>query len=191
MTENKYKYWFFYIKPEFIDTVYTEENSLLYAYTDDKDYYKAFKDQRDMSKFFILKKEIDREEVNYLAKYFTRQYLIKKEVKTKTDSSKSTIINYDLIITKYEDHMIQSTSHRIIMFDLWKYAWINPYIFKNKYLKALDKLGFKNKFDTMNTWKRSSVDIDRIGKNIQADMLAIFINEFGYLLSLKKEGNNT
>lgn len=187
MNENTYKYWFFYIKPEYIHLVCTEEkDSLLYAYTDNKEYAKIFKNQRDMDKFFMMKKEIDREEVNYLAKYFMREYLIKKEVKTKTGGIGSKVVNFELIITKTEDIIIQSSSSRVLLVDIWKCAWLNPYIFTEKYLNALTEIGLKDRFDILNSWKTSNKEINKIGENVQPDLLSTFIKEFGFLLSLKK-----
>jgi hypothetical protein len=139
-----------------------------------------------MEKFFMVKKEIEKDEVNYLAKYFMREYLIKREIKTKSGGIGSKIIDYDLILTKTEDIMIQTTSSRLLMVDMWKLAWLSPYIFTEEYLIALDKLGFKDRYDTLNTWKTSNEPIDKIGKNIQPDLLSIFIKEYGFLLSLKR-----
>lgn len=185
--EKKYKYWFFYIKPEYLHLVYTEEDdSLLYAYTDNKEHAKLFKDQRDINKFFVKKLEISREEVNYLARYFTREYLIKKDIKTKTKGIGSKVIDYTLILTKAEDNLLQTTAYKALMVDIYKYTWLNPYIFDDEYLSVLNKIGFKSRFDLISTWKRSDKEINKMGENIQPDYLSTFIREFGCLLSLKK-----
>lgn len=184
-----YKYWFYYIKPEYLHLVNTEsDDSLLYAYTDNKELSDIFKSQRDMSKFFVVKREIDRSEVNYLAKYFSREYLIKKEIKTKSKGIGSTIIDYNLVITSTEFNLIQSASSKIIILDLWTRAWTSPYIFNNKYLEAFDKIGYKWRYDTLNAGKENNKNIDKMGENIQPDLLSTFIREFGFLL-VSKKGN--
>ena len=71
MSKKTYKYWFFYIKPEYLHLVCTEEeDSLLYAYTDNKEYAKVFKMDTDeamqelninKNNLFKLKKEIREE----------------------------------------------------------------------------------------------------------------------------------
>lgn len=192
MINDTYKYWFFYIKPEYLDLVYTEEeDSLLYAYTDNKEYAKMFKEQRDMNKFFVVKREIDKDEVNYLAKDFMREYLIKKEVKTKSRGIGSKTIKYDLILTSTEEHMINHISSKILIVDSMCYAWLNPYIFNNEYLSALAVIGFKEKFDMMNNLDSVINRENKMGTNIQADLLSTFIKEYGFLLaSDKKEGED-
>lgn len=186
--EKKYKYWFFYIKPEYLHLVCTEEDdSLLYAYTDNKEISKLFKTQRDMNKFFIKKREINKDEVNYLAKYFTREYLIKKEIKTKSKGIGSKIINYDLVITKTEDNLLTTSIYKALAVDIWKYSWINPYIFNDEYVKMLNKIGFIDRFNTINTWKKSNKKINKMGDNIIPDYLSVFIREYGFLLTSKKE----
>lgn len=187
MNKSTYKYWFFYIKPEYLHLVCTEEkDSLLYAYTDNKEYAKIFKEQRDMTKFFTMKKEIDKDEVNYLAKYFMREYLIKKDVKTKSNGIGSKVIDYELILTKTEENIVQCTSSKVLMVDLWSYAWLNPYIFDKEYVKALTNIGFTERFNILGTWKSSNQTINKLGNNIQPDLLSTFIREFNFLLSLKK-----
>lgn len=182
--DKKYKYWFFYIKPEYLHLVCTEESdSLLYAYTDNKEYAEIFKSQRDMNKFFIKKEKISKEEVNYLANNFMREYLIKKEINTKLKGIGSKIIKYDLILTKAEESCIQASACKILMVDIYTRAWTNPYIFDNEYLSILENIGYVDRFNMMSTWKfKNNKDINRIGENIQPDLLSTFIREYGFLL---------
>ena len=185
--DKKYKYWFFYIKPEYQELVYTEtDDSLLYAYTDNKEYAKIFRNQRDMNKFFMKKIDISKEEVNYLALNFTREYIIKKDIKTKSRGVGSQIIDYSLIVTKAEDSLLQSTISKVLLVDIYRFAWLNPYIFTTEYLTSLDKIGFKDKFDILSTWKRTDDPIDKIGKNVHPDYLSAFIHEFNSLLNFKE-----
>lgn len=190
MNESKlYKYWFFYIKPEYLHLVYTEtDDSLLYAYTDNKEYAKLFQSQRDMNKFFIKKRKIEKEEVSYLAREFTREYLIKKEVKTKIRGIGSEVIDYDLVLTSTENYMVESSLNKILMVDIWTKAWINPYIFNHEYFTMLKKIGLVEKFDTISNWKSSSKVVNRIGENIQPDYLSAFIHIYQFLISPEKGG---
>jgi hypothetical protein len=187
MHNNKYKYWFFYIKPEYLSLVYTEsEDSLLYAYTDNKEYAEIFKNQRDMNKFFVKKREIEKDEVNYLASEFTREYLIKKDIKTKVRGIGSENIDYTLILTKTEDYMIQSTTHKVLMADVWVCTWLNPYIFNKKYINALNNIGFIDRYNLTTDDDSGTSKVNKMGKNIQPDYLSAFIRHYGFLLSLKK-----
>ena len=188
MNDISYKYWFFYIKPEYLHLVCTEESdSLLYAYTNNKEYAKIFQTQRNMNKFFMLKREIKKDEVNYLAKNFTREFLVKKEVKTKSNGIGSKVITCDLIITETEYNIIYTSCYRVLMVDMWKSAWTNPYIFKNKYVELLNKIGIVNKFNDLNTWKNTTNETNKIGINIQPDLLSTFIHEFKFLLNDNKD----
>lgn len=189
MTNNTYKYWFFYIKPDYLDMVTTESSdSLLYAYTDNEEYANLFMTQRDMNKFFIKKRKIEKDEVNYLANEFTREYLIKKDIKTKSSGIGSKIIDYSLIITRTEDCLIQSNAHKIIMVDLWiTCTSFNPYSLSSKYIKLLNEIGFIDRFNIMNNTKHARNNIDKMGDNIHPDYLSTFIRYFGFLLSTKTE----
>lgn len=184
---QEYKYWFFFIKPEYLDLVYTEKDSLLYAYTDNKEYSKLFRSQRDMNKFVMIKRNIDRDEVNHLAKNFTREYIIKKEIKTKSKGIGSKIINYDLIITKTEENIIQNNAYKALTVDMWTSAWTSPYIFKDKYVKALDIIGLVDRYNIINSWKSLDKKVDKVGENIQPDYLSTFIRQFGFLLKSRNE----
>ena len=187
MNKLLYKYWFFYIKPDYLHLVSTEsEDSLLYAYTDNKEYAESFKAQRDMNKFFMKKEKITKEEVNYLANNFMREYLIQKEVNTKLKSIGSKIIKYNLILTKAEESCIQASVYKILMVDIYTCTWTNPYIFDIEYLSGLKNIGYVDKFNMMSTWKiKNNKNIDKIGENIQPDLLSAFIREYEFLLTSK------
>jgi hypothetical protein len=191
MNEILYKYWFFYIKPEYLHLVCTEEDdSLLYAYTDNKEIAKLFKQQRDIDKFFVVKREIEKDEVNHLAKYFMREYLLKKSLKTKINNIGSDIIEYEVALTTTEDIMIKTTASKLIMIDIWTYSWIDPNLFTVEYQKALEGIGITSRYNILTSWKNSPVPVDKTN-GIEPDLLSIFIKEYGFLLSLKKERNNT
>ena len=67
------------------------------------------------------------------------------------------------------------------------YAWLNPYIFNNEYLSALAVIGFKEKFDMMNNLDSVINRENKMGTNIQADLLSTFIKEYGFLLASDKK----
>lgn len=184
---KKYKYWFFYIKPKYIDLVTTEnDDSLLYAYTDNKEYAELFESQRNMDKFFTKKRKIDKEEVNFLASQYMREYLIKKDIKTHSKGIGSKIIDYSLILTNTEYHILQSSVTQISSINMWKYTWLNPYIFNNEYFQILKEIEFVEKFNTIARWKKSNNESNNTKSKIQPDYLAIFIKEFGFLLTPEK-----
>jgi hypothetical protein len=100
----------------------------------------------------------------------------------------SKIIDYDLILTKTEEFMIQSKVSKILMADLWSYSWfINPYIFTNEYIEALDNVGFNERFNTLHNTNIPNSEKLNISNKIQPDLLSAFIKEYGFLLSRKEE----
>ena len=92
-----------------------------------------------------------------------------------------------MTITNAEEALLQNAISKALLLDIWRYTWTNPYIFTDRYLKMLKEIRFKEKFDTMSTWKSSKTEIDKIGSNTQPDVLSAFIREFGELL--KKEND--
>ena len=179
---NIFKYWFFYIKPEFKDLVYTEEDSSLYGYTDNKEYSKLFKEQRDMNKFIVIKKEISKEEVNFLAREYPKEYLIKKTLKTKSSGMGSKIVDYDLVMTRYEELMIQTISYKVTTVDIFVSTWMDPKIFDDKYYSALKTIGYNYHFNILNNCDKE----ERKNNKFQPDLLSTFIRHYGFLLAFNE-----
>lgn len=180
---KKYKYWFFYIKPKYLDEVYIEEpESLLYAYTDNYMYFKKFKKERNMKKFIYEERLIDREEINKLSIYFSREVLLEEEYDTYDGNANLNTIKYKLVITKYEYSNIVSITNQIFMNKLWNCTWINPFIFKDEYIIMLYSLGFGQGYEMING-DNYDITVEKLYKMIKPDMLSVFIYHYKHLLS--------
>lgn len=145
MNEKKYKYWFFYIKPEFIDDVVLPQlGDTLYAYTDNKDYAEKFMNTRDMNKFVLKKSKISKGLVNYYADNIHSGYLSEESLPTKPDGR---IVN--IVMTSMERSNLKNTINSVMLYKLWRKAIINPESFINKYKNALKYMGFDIGYDYM------------------------------------------
>jgi hypothetical protein len=162
MSKKKYKYWIYYLKS-------TNE---IYAYTDNKDYAKSFENMRDMKMFIKVKKNLTKEEVNYLAREFQSNIL--KMYEYKTVNKNQTIVMVSIVSTMIENITVNSQSTRLICCDLYTYCEINPEFFNSKIKKALTVLGYCNLYEYV-----SETDSDLTKINIEVDELAIFIHNYG------------
>lgn len=181
MEEKQYRYWFFYIKPEYKDNVCIEvDDGLLYAYTDNKDLAKKFEETRDMSKFFKVKRKITRDELNYLADVYNKEYMMMKSFETKTENGD--VITCDLVLTKMEFFAIDRAYIEMSISKIWTYTWINPFIFKEKIIDALDNLGYILGYNMIKGNDKKG-DIYSIFK---PDYISAFIHHFGFLLKNDK-----
>ena len=145
MNEKKYKYWFFYIKSEFIDDVVLPQiDDTLYAYTDNKDYAKKFMNTRDMSKFILKKSKISKGIVNYYADNIPDGYLVEESLPTKPKKQKVSIV-----ITSLERTNLQNTINSVMLYKLWRTAIINPEVFVDRYRNILNNMGFDIGYEYM------------------------------------------
>lgn len=180
---KKYKYWFFYIDDEYLDIVYIEEpNSNLYAYTDDYDIAVKFKKTRNMKIFTMKEKNLDREEVNYLADKFQRERLLLVKYESSMTHSVLNKFNYKLVITQTEHTNIQNIVHQVFVSKMWDNTWINPHIFKDKYVNTLYEIGFGYGYEMIS----NKVDITLptlIYHLFTPDTLGVFIEQYNFLLN--------
>lgn len=161
-----YKYWIYYLK----------ETKELYAYTDNKKFAKEFESDRDMNKFKKISCNIDSEEVNGLAKYHQSKYLKKSSIKI-YDKKTMKYFNSYIIITIEEEVTIQNTAIQLMYDSIYKYCWDNPYIFKDKIIKALSVLEYVNIYNQMSLSQTGQYEDNQI--NIKPDELGIFIHYYG------------
>lgn len=159
---NEIKYWLYYLK----------ENNEIYAYTDNKEYAKLFENDRDMTLFNKIKKEISKNEINYLAREYQNCYL--KDVSLKIfDKSKQKWFDGNIIMTGEEYLSVTSAEIQLMEVELYQHCWDNPIKFKDKIIKALEILEYNNVY-------RSIVSTDEnIKINIKVDPLGIFLHYYG------------
>lgn len=114
MMKTTYKYWLIYIIPgdiqeEFFpdDNPYIDTNhpKYLYGYTDEKKLIKLWKKQRSKDLFIIKEKEINRDDVNFLARIFPRGKLTLLEGDTRGEEN---IYHYKVPMTGMEYITISS-----------------------------------------------------------------------------------
>lgn len=159
-----YDYWLFYKK----------DDNDLYAYTDSKELSKLFKSQRNMKIFRYEKVDLTKDEVADLATKENDKILEESELKY---SDNGTIGSIKLVVTKMEKYSVISESADLIACDVYKYAWVNPYIFKDEIVKSLKKLKYLSCNNLLTQGKEVYLDIFS-----EADELAIFLRYFGNTL---------
>lgn len=180
---KKYKYWFFYIDDEYLDIVYIEEpNSNLYAYTDDYNIAVKFKKIRNMKIFTMEEKSLNYEEVNRLAYKFQREKLVIAKFESSMTHSKSDLFKYELALTEMEHTNIQNIVHQIFISKMWNSTWIDPHIFKNKYLDMLYDIGFGYGYEMISD--KTDMTLPQIIYSLFVpDSLGIFIEQYEFLLN--------
>ena len=122
---NIYTYWIFYL---------TKDHSI-YAYTDNKKIAKQFKKERNMEKFICEKKELEKEEVHYLAEDENGGLLIERMMRTKAKDGN--LIEVPIVITKNEDYTIMNVGGGLVGNKIFITAWTNPSVFQKEIRKAL------------------------------------------------------
>ena len=131
MKDITYPYWLIYF-------IYENGENELYAYTDNKSFMKRFKEERDMKKFIVIKRELTREKIHRLTKDCKAMYLELFKAKTKVyDKTSYHIREVTLLITQQERLTISNVASDYIFSKLWVNLDYDPYVFKDKYLRAL------------------------------------------------------
>lgn len=171
---NFVKYWLFYLKREYQDDY--PMSSDLYAYTDSKNLAKLFMETRDMSKFIIKKEEMSTNEIHNLAEFENFGVLELHEYKTKEYGHGSNTMNGSIVITRGEKTFSINHGYSLQYDELLKYAWINPFIFKDEYVDALHTISFTDAYNLITSGK------DDMHEKVTFDFLNMFIDLYGTLL---------
>lgn len=171
MEEKLYKYYFYYL----IDDDKTE----LYAYTDNKKISEEFKLQRNMNKFIYKKEKISREELNKLATDIPDLYLEVVDGITEKRGHGSPIEKISIAMTRLETMSVISTSNDIIYSKIWGNTYINPFIFKNDILFALQRIYYVNGY--MTYFNKNDLELDVFDVDVYNDFDFDLFNTFVYL----------
>ena len=178
MRMYKYKYWIFYIKPQYENDSYKELYHGIYAYTDNEEYAMEFELFHDMAKFIKKELYLNRSEVRTLAIYAKKEYLQPCILTTSIDNS--TIKKMTLIITEGEQLILMSTVSNIANNIVIRATVEPPYIFNKKIYNALNDLKY--------IFLHSGMEIQDsfMGGTLHIDEFAVYIDIFSDMLRKKK-----
>lgn len=164
------------MKTEYTYWIYYHDNEI-YAYTDNKSYAEQFEDFRDMKKFKRVKKELSKEEVNYLAKEYQCLYL--KEYSFDVyDKENEDNYPFEIVITSMEEINVNNNTMQVRVnlstdtFDL------NPKYFNKDIQKALYIIGYLTIYEE----NQLPFQNDSLENRIVPvpDQLSIFISLYGW-----------
>lgn len=186
-----YKYWIFYIKPEYINTIACNisDRSYIYAYTDNKVFAHTFETMHDMTKFIKRKMNLSREDVNILADREMLQYL--KESTLLTKNSKGEVCKRMIVLTIQEEKMVGLHTVSTLNNLLYKVSHVKipTYILQKTFMEQMEKILF---FSIVNNIETGEVDINgnyvsNLGKStsikLYADEMSIYIHLFHDILT--------
>lgn len=151
------KLWtFYYINKDMLnkDGVYETGYDLL-AFTNNKEYALMFIETRDASKFIIRKHKVTKEEyAEYANEHLGKKLdLYKVSIRDNGKHTTEGVIPVDILMTYDEHAYIDEPAFIVEDPGFWDGAAF-PFVFKDKYIKALDGLEyiklfkfFKNMFD--------------------------------------------
>lgn len=171
MEEKTYQYWFFFIRPDYLEklqVVSVPKENYLYAYTDKKKYAKRFMELH-LDKAFVKKKmELSREEVNDLARRYQNYIIREMNISTKDPDGQPTTIK--LCMTENE-HMTSESRCYAELDSIWKIIWDGYDKLQYKYRRSLDTLEFSKLCDRLSNGETHFPPMD-------ADILGSFIYIF-------------
>lgn len=135
---KKTKVWLFYLQGEY--DVYGTFPNELYAYTTEMVLAGLFVTQRNMDMFHMKIVKCNKDELNDL--YREHMFSILHEYSCYTRGKNNKLSTVDMVITSREQDLISSQSSLYTNEYLMSETMINPIILKNKYIKALELLGY-------------------------------------------------
>ena len=168
---NGVKYWLYYL----ID----DETQELYAYTDIREYHKIFELDRNMKVFKKVKKILNREEINFLAKRYKGKYLTKTDLDV-YDKKRLEWITIPFVLTEIEMLNVGNLAISLDnMHGIIDKVTIDPRIFKKEILRALDILCYVNLY---NEYVNDIGMYNKMNCKISADVFGVFIRLYGRLM---------
>jgi hypothetical protein len=177
MEPKTYKYWVFFIKPEYRARLgrvgSTFNDPLIYAYTDKKEYASGFLDIHSADAFILKKFYLTRDEVNDLAREFQNNII--RCVKLTTKDSEYCERNITIYMTESE-HILSENLCYSVTETLWKYVWDPITKFDLKYQKALGILHYIRNQKMLNMGETYATP------NMEADVYGAFIHIFKEVL---------
>lgn len=183
MSEKLYTYWIFYLKRQYQTSQYIPNKMFtdIYAYTSNKEYAERFKKDRDMSKFIIKKVKLQKDQLNCMVFEEPMAYL--KEIKGLTKDKDFNLVPFRLVVTEEENNHIRNICNAAILSKIFIHAWDNPFVYKNKYIKALKSVGY---ITIYNSICAEGTEVSDETPNIEPDLLSCFLKEYQSLI-IKRE----
>lgn len=137
MNNDDIKVYVFYLTTD--DEVYGIQPMEIYAYTTSKKDAMRFKKSRSPDKLCMKKLILDSTQVNELYKEHMLQQIESVEAYTRySDSIKKHC--FKIMLTK-EERMVCDREASVYLHEyIYRNVWTTPYVFKNKYIKALTRL---------------------------------------------------
>ena len=141
-----------------------------------------FKKTRNMKIFTMKEESLTREDVNYLANKFQREKLLIAHCKTSMTHSVLDSFDYELALTQMEHTNIQNIVNQILVSKIWDTTWINPNIFKDKYVTMLYEIGFSYGYEMITD--RTDILLPQLIHHLFVpDTLGVFIEQYNFLLN--------
>lgn len=179
--DTKERYWFFYVKDE-------ETNQYsLYAYTNDAELAENFSSTRDMSKFYMKSKKLDRMNFNALYKRHMLDEL-KWHEGHYLNIKKYTAHPYTISVTRNEERVILNSIGVYLHEGLYHFVWDNISVLKDKYIEALDVLGYVP-LQTLIYYGTNPID-DAMQQSLVCDDMKILTDEFGWTFFDSERGED-
>ena len=155
--EKTYRYYLIYIGPEYYSLIPDQYKSslnnsftMLYAYTDNKKYLKKFLEYRNKDYYYIIKKDLTREDVNFLCKDYQNYIIRKKKVSTRYNVTKS--CDKDFYISEKEYNITLNYVYHVLSEDIWLLSYDNIIdIFTDDYKEILSILKFDRLHNRLNS----------------------------------------
>lgn len=180
MTYDKtYKYWLFYIKPN-IDfelpwSIRCDRNPHLLAYTDKKKFKDGFLKIHDKSKLYIEKRELNKDEVNNLAKNYQNEIIRKYNVHVKQDDYSTDQV--EIYLTEHQYITAQDRCYQY-METVWKCTWDTSDKYSKSIQSALRNIGYNDMHKTLESGDSYLL------LNMTPDIFGSFISQFKQVLKL-------
>jgi len=153
--QTLYKY--FKVPPEgACDEFEIKDRYPLYAITPDKDLARDFESQRDMTKFVRIKEKFPEDYVMNFINNHVAQELQYRDIahydRTPNEEGYHESTEYPILTTWTEMDMVDMCVNDAILQDLFdeEMCKSNPLIFSDKYIKALNLLGYLFFYSTIN-----------------------------------------
>lgn len=174
MKEKKYKMWIFYLINK--DEVYGTSEYDIYAFTDKIEFVESFIQTRNMNKFFTKKIKMNQSEYNDLIKNYMNSELDMFEGTTKIKSSND-VKTFSLVLTRREKMTVTNMSSLCLNEYIYREVWVDPNIFKKKYISALSILQYTGLHQYLSSSGDDDIWEDTV-KNLFSNDLNILLKDF-------------
>lgn len=187
----------------------TNRWTYLYAWTIDKDYARSFVDTHDMKMFTCVKRKVDSGDLDVMKRAYGESVLVKYPYmdiissrfgKNSKDIDETKLEDMHIIIPKFETTDLEFVAESWLQDTTMDRLTDTPVydIFKHKYLKVLDLLGYTTTIERITdpeaAYDRESYGVSPLGYASQVfwkpDILSIYCKLFRLILTKDDEKGN-